>query len=84
MAHATQYGAEYRVISSDSPQGALDLLKGLKVRNYGVALLLADQRMPQPAAARPTNARTATCGQVCEQYGTLMRDMWLLTHTQQK
>src|SRR6516164_8022459 len=43
----TQYGAEYRVISSDSPQGALDLLKGLKVRNNGVALLLADQRMPQ-------------------------------------
>ncbi|MBZ5684006.1 MAG: FAD-dependent oxidoreductase [Acidobacteriia bacterium] len=42
----TQYGAEYRVISSDSPQGALDLLKGLKVRNDGVALLLADQRMP--------------------------------------
>src|SRR5258706_696222 len=43
----TQYGAEYRVISSDSPEGALDLLKGLKVRNDGVALLLADQRMPQ-------------------------------------
>jgi thioredoxin reductase (NADPH) len=43
----TQYGAEYRVISSDSPEGALDLLKGLKVRNDGVALLLADQRMPR-------------------------------------
>ena len=42
----TQYGAEYRVISIDSPQSALDLLKGLKVRNDGVALLLADQRMP--------------------------------------
>lgn len=42
----TKYGAEYRVISSDSPVGALDLLKGLKVRNDGVALLLADQRMP--------------------------------------
>src|ERR1700755_537737 len=42
----TQYGAEYRVISSDSPTGALDLLKGLKVRNDGVALMLADQRMP--------------------------------------
>jgi len=42
----TQYGANYRVISSDSPMGALDLLKGLKVRNDGVALLLADQRMP--------------------------------------
>jgi len=43
----TQYGAEYRVLSSDSPEGALDLLKGLKVRNDGVALLLADQRMPR-------------------------------------
>src|SRR2546423_11623314 len=42
----SQYGAEYRVISSDSPQGAIDLLKGLKVRNDAVALLLADQRMP--------------------------------------
>jgi thioredoxin reductase (NADPH) len=43
----SQYGAEYRVISSDSPVGALDILKELKVRNDGVALLLADQRMPQ-------------------------------------
>src|SRR6204780_3666639 len=43
----SEYGAEYRVISSDSPVGALDILKELKVRNDGVALLLADQRMPQ-------------------------------------
>ncbi len=43
----SQYGAQYRVISSDSPETALDLLKGLKVRNDGVALLLADQRMPR-------------------------------------
>jgi thioredoxin reductase (NADPH) len=42
----SQYGAEYRVISSDAPEAALDLLRGLKVRNDGVALLLADQRMP--------------------------------------
>ena len=42
----SKYGAEYRVLSSDSPVGALDLLKELKVRNDGVALLLADQRMP--------------------------------------
>ena len=41
-----KYGAEYRVIGSDSPEGALDLLKQLKVRNDSVALLLADQRMP--------------------------------------
>jgi thioredoxin reductase (NADPH) len=42
----SQYGAEYRVIGSDSPEGALKLLKQLKVRNDNVALLLADQRMP--------------------------------------
>jgi thioredoxin reductase (NADPH) len=42
----SRYGAEYRVIGSDSPEGALTLLKQLKVRNDSVALLLADQRMP--------------------------------------
>src|ERR1700729_2929876 len=42
----SKYGAEYRVIGSDSPEGALTLLKQLKVRNDNVALLLADQRMP--------------------------------------
>jgi thioredoxin reductase (NADPH) len=42
----SQYGADYRVIGSDSPQKALDILKQLKVRNDNVALLLADQRMP--------------------------------------
>src|SRR5579859_4560791 len=43
----SQYGAQYRVIGSDSPDGALDLLKQLKLRNDSVALLLADQRMPR-------------------------------------
>lgn len=43
----SKYGAEYRVIGSDSPDAALTLLKQLKVRNDSVALLLADQRMPQ-------------------------------------
>src|ERR1700691_4534929 len=43
----SQYGAEYRVIGSDSPAGALDLLKQLKVRGDSVALMLADQRMPR-------------------------------------
>src|ERR1700683_480024 len=43
----TQYGADYRVIGSDSPEGALDLLRHLKLRNDSVALLLADQRMPR-------------------------------------
>jgi thioredoxin reductase (NADPH) len=41
------YGAQYRVLASDSPMRALDLLKQLKVRNDSVALLLVDQRMPQ-------------------------------------
>jgi thioredoxin reductase (NADPH) len=43
----SHYGAEYRVLASDSPQAALDLLKQLKIRNDSVALLLADQRMPK-------------------------------------
>src|SRR5215467_13325244 len=43
----SQYGAEYRVIGSDSPEKALDILKQLKVRNDSVALMLADQRMPR-------------------------------------
>ncbi|HEX2328142.1 MAG TPA: FAD-dependent oxidoreductase, partial [Candidatus Angelobacter sp.] len=43
----SHYGAEYRVLASDSPHAALDLLKQLKLRNDGVALLLADQRMPK-------------------------------------
>src|SRR5437867_10452894 len=43
----SKYGPDYRVIASDSPGGALDLLKQLKVRNDSVAILLADQRMPQ-------------------------------------
>lgn len=43
----SQYGADYRVIASDSPEGAIDLLKQLKLRNDDVALLLADQRMPR-------------------------------------
>src|SRR5579871_4769771 len=42
----SRYGAGYRVIGSDSPQAALDVLKQLKVRSDSVALLLADQRMP--------------------------------------
>src|SRR5579863_5149787 len=43
----SRYGAEYRVIGNDAPEGALDVLKQLKVRNDSVALLLADQRMPR-------------------------------------
>jgi thioredoxin reductase (NADPH) len=42
----SRYGNEYRVIGSDSPDAAMEILKQLKVRNDSVALLLADQRMP--------------------------------------
>ena len=37
----------YRVLRADSGQVALDTLRQLKTRNDTVALLLADQRMPQ-------------------------------------
>lgn len=43
----SHYGDAYRVLASESPEGALDLLKQLKVRNDSVALLLVDQRMPR-------------------------------------
>jgi thioredoxin reductase (NADPH) len=43
----SHYGADYRILASDAPEQALDLLKQLKVRNDSVALLLADQRMPK-------------------------------------
>jgi len=43
----SKYGGDYRVLGSDSPEHALDLLKQLKVRDDSVALLLADQRMPR-------------------------------------
>jgi thioredoxin reductase (NADPH) len=43
----SRYGAGYRVIGSDSPEAALDILKQLKVRSVSVALLPPDQRMPR-------------------------------------
>ena len=42
----SHYCAEFRGIGSDSPEGALTLLRQMRVRNDSVALLLADQRMP--------------------------------------
>src|SRR5215468_1952424 len=48
----SHYGAEYRVLASESPEAALDLLHQLKVRNDSVALLLADQRMPKMDGVR--------------------------------
>jgi len=48
----SHYGAEYRVLVSDAPEAALDLVKQLKVRNDSVALFLADQRMPKMDGVR--------------------------------
>jgi thioredoxin reductase (NADPH) len=42
-----KYGKDYRVLGTDSGSGAMELLQQLKVRGDSVALMLADQRMPQ-------------------------------------
>jgi thioredoxin reductase (NADPH) len=42
-----QYGKDYRILSADGGAAALEVLKELKLRGNAVALLLADQRMPQ-------------------------------------
>jgi thioredoxin reductase (NADPH) len=42
-----RYSNEYRVIRADSGQAALDALRQIKERQEDVALLLADQRMPE-------------------------------------
>ena len=41
------FGGEYRIIKASSGAEALDSLQQLKLRNSPVALLLADQRMPE-------------------------------------
>ena len=48
----SKYGAEYRVIGSDSPEQAVDILKQLKLRNDNVALLLADSACRTWTASR--------------------------------
>src|ERR1700758_1478746 len=42
-----KYGKQYRILGADSGAAAIELLKQLKDRGDSVALLLADQRMPQ-------------------------------------
>jgi thioredoxin reductase (NADPH) len=42
-----QYGRDYRILGADSGPAALDALNQLKLRGDPVALLMADQRMPQ-------------------------------------
>ena len=41
------FGGEYRILKAKSGTEALDTLRQLKQRNAPVALLLADQRMPE-------------------------------------
>jgi len=41
------YGEKYRIVRADSGESALNTIEKLKLRNESVALLLADQRMPQ-------------------------------------
>jgi len=43
----TRYSERYRVLRADSGSAALDALRALKKRSDAVALLLADQRMPE-------------------------------------
>jgi thioredoxin reductase (NADPH) len=42
-----QYGKDFRILSADSGAVAIEVLKELKLRGNPVALMLADQRMPQ-------------------------------------
>ena len=42
-----KYGGEYRILRAESGAEALASLEQLKLRNEPVALVLADQRMPQ-------------------------------------
>lgn len=43
----TRYGGSYRVVGSTSAAQALDILTKLALRNQPVALIAADQRMPE-------------------------------------
>ena len=45
----SRYREEYRVVSTESANEALELLKELKLKNEAVALLISDQRMQVPS-----------------------------------
>jgi thioredoxin reductase (NADPH) len=51
-----KYGKDYRIMGADSGAAALELLKQLKERGDSVALLLADQRMPQMSGLETLSA----------------------------
>src|SRR4051794_37060703 len=42
-----RYAENYRVVRAESGPAALDVLRQLQLRNEPIALLLADQRMPE-------------------------------------
>lgn len=42
-----RYGRDYRIITADGGQAAIDVLGELKVRGDDVALVVSDQRMPE-------------------------------------
>ena len=44
---ANQYGADYRIIRASSGREALDVLTKLALRDDRLALIAADQRMPE-------------------------------------
>ena len=43
----SQYRKDYRILSTESPQEALESLQDLKKKNEEVAIFLTDQRMPE-------------------------------------
>ncbi len=63
----SQYGADYRVIGSDAPEKALEIVKQLKVRSDSVALLLAERPPARVTTVRwrgshnPGRLATCTC-----------------------
>ena len=42
----SEYREDYRVVATESPNEALELVKELKLKNEVVALFISDQRMP--------------------------------------
>ena len=51
----SQFNATYRVVSADSPEKALDLVRQLTARGDRIALFVVDQRMPGMSGAQCWN-----------------------------
>lgn len=54
-----RFSADYRIVASDSPAKALDLVRQLTARGDHIALFLVDQRMPQMSGIDFLKAATA-------------------------